>query len=235
MRLDPETVEKAPDAHLFPDSVRRGKQGLTPKQRKFARAVAIDGLTKADAYRQAYDVTSKRTMAAEPYRLAANPIVAREIESIRAAMEAEHIRNPVALRALVIQSLVTMGTDPGIKDATRLQALALLGKVAGVDAFVEKKEVRTISSSEDARARVLEQLRSIVKADATDVQAIEADADSLLAELETHRGATPQDGEQESRDKVHTIPSERSASDPDSKEISPSDDPTPSSEEHPPS
>jgi hypothetical protein len=174
-------------------------------------------------------------MAAEPYRLAANPIVAREIESIRAAMEAEHIRNPVALRALVIQSLVTMSLDPNVKDATRLQALKTLGTVSEIAAFTERKEVRTISSSEDARARVLEQLRSIVKADATDVTAIEADADSLLAELETHRGATPQDGEQESHEKVHTIPSERFASDPDSKEISPSDDPTPSSEEHPPS
>ena len=76
---------------------------------------------------------------------------------------------------------------------------AMMGDVAD---HSERKEVRTISSSEDARARVLEQLRSIVKADATDVQAIEADADSLLAELETHRGATPQDGEQESHEKL---------------------------------
>ena len=112
---------------------------------------------------------------------------------------------------------MTMSLDPNVKDATRLQALKTLGTVSEIAAFTERKEVRTISSSEDARARVLEQLRSIVKADATDVQAIEADADSLLAELETHRGAGGHEASEESRDKVHTIPHEQSPSslDPD--------------------
>ena len=227
MRIDTDTIAQAPDAHLFPASARRGKQALTAKQRKFAREVAM-GATKADAYRSAYNVTSKHTMSSKPYVLAADERVKAEIEAIQAAITAEHIKNPAALRALVIQSLVTMSLDPNVKDATRLQALKTLGTVSEIAAFTERKEVRTISSSEDARARVLEQLRSIVKADATDVQAVEADADSLLAELETHRGATPQDGEQESRDKVHTIPSEQSP-------FSLDPDPTPSSEEHPPS
>ena len=227
MRIDADTIAQAPDAHLFPASARRGKQALTAKQRKFAREVAM-GATKADAYRSAYNVTSKHTMSSKPYVLAADERVAAEIQAIQAAITAEHIKNPAALRALVIQSLVTMSLDPNVKDATRLQALKTLGTVSEIAAFTERKEVRTISSSEDARARVLEQLRSIVKADATDVQAIEADADSLLAELETHRGGTPQDGEQESQNKVHTMTHEQIPSSPDS-------DPTPSSEEHPPS
>lgn len=228
MRIDTDTVQNAPDAHLFPASARRGKQALTEKQRKFARAVAVEGLTKADAYRKAYNVTSEHSTRKDPYTIAANPRVRQEIESIRAAMEAEHIKNPAALRALVIQSLVTMSLDPNVKDATRLQALKTLGTVSEIAAFTEQKVTRVITSSEDARARVLEQLRSIVKADATDVQAIEADADSLLAELETHRGATPHDGEQESRTNTHTIPPEQISSASDS-------DPTPSAQEDPPS
>ena len=235
MRIDTDTIQSAPDSHLFPASARRGKQALTAKQRKFARNIAIEGMTKVDAYRDAYNVTSPNSEKKDPYTIAANPRVRQEIDSIRAAMEAEHIRNPAALRALVIQSLVTMSLDPNVKDATRLQALKTLGTVSEIAAFTERKEVRTISSSEDARARVLEQLRSIVKADATDVQAIEADADSLLAELETHRGATPQDGEQESHEKVHTMTHEQIHSPPNPEEISLDPDPTPSSEEHPPS
>jgi hypothetical protein len=227
MRIDTDTIQNAPDAHLFPASARRGKQALTAKQRKFAREVAM-GATKADAYRAAYNVTSKHTMSSKPYVLAADERVAAEIQAIQAAITAEHIKNPAALRALVIQSLVTMSLDPNVKDATRLQALKTLGTVSEIAAFTERKEVRTISSSEDARARVLEQLRSIVKADAQDVQAIEADADSLLAELETHRVATPHDGEQESRTNTHTIPLEQSPFSPDS-------DPTPSPQEDPPS
>ena len=233
MRIDTDTIEKAPDSHLFPASARRGKQALTAKQKKFAREVAM-GATKADAYRSAYNVTSKHTMSSKPYVLAADERVAAEIQAIQAAITAEHIKNPAALRALVIQSLVTMSLDPNVKDATRLQALKTLGTVSEIGAFTAKTETKIIHSSEDARARVLEQLRSIVKADATDVQAIEADADSLLAELETHRGAGDHLSEQESHEKVHTIPSERSQSDPNP-EISPSEDPTPSSEEHPPS
>ena len=224
MRLSPEDVMNAPDHHLFrPDAKKR----LTAKQRKYAKNLAV-GMTKAEAYRQAYNVTSPATMTSEPYRLAADPKVAHEVMAIQAAIQAQEYQTPSALRALVISSLVKVITDPDSKPGQITAAAKVLGTVTEVAAFTERKEVRTISSSEDARARVLEQLRSIVKADATDVQAIEADADSLLAELETHRGATPQDGEQESQNKVHTMTHEQIPSSPDS-------DPTPSSEEHPPS
>ena len=228
MRPTVEDIQTAPDAYLFPPEA---KKKLTAKQRKFARQVAI-GATKADAYRAAYDVTSQRTMAAEPYRLAANPIVAREIEAIQAAITAQEYQTPSALRALVIDSLVKVITNPESKPGQITAAAKVLGTVTEVAAFTERKEVRTISSSEDARARVLEQLRSIVKADAQDVQSIEADADSLLAEL--HPPATPHVESAESQDKAHTMMLEQSAPTSGS-EISPDPDPTPSIGEHPPS
>lgn len=224
MRPTTEEIQQAPDAFLFPPEA---KKKLTAKQRKFARQVAI-GATKADAYRSAYDVTSQRTMAAEPYRLAANPIVAREIEAIQAAISAQEYQTPAALRALVISSLVKVITDPDSKPGQITAAAKVLGTVTEVAAFTERKEVRTISSSEDARARVLEQLRSIVKAEATDATMIEQDAESLLAELAPHREGEDQAVDVESLDNVHTIPLEQSP-------LSPDSDPTPSSEEHPPS
>lgn len=214
----------APDHHLFrPDAKKR----LTAKQRKYAKNLAV-GMTKADAYRNAYEATSPATIATEPYKLAADPKIAHEVMAIQAAIQAQEYQTPSALRALVISSLVKVITDPDSKPGQITAAAKVLGTVTEVAAFTERKEVRTIASSEDARARVLEQLRSIVKADATDVQAIEADADSLLAELETHRGAGGHEASEESHEKVHTIPHEQSLSSLDP-------DPTPSTQEHPPS
>ena len=224
MRIDQDTLQAAPDHLLFPPGT---KSKLTAKQRKFARQVAM-GATKADAYRAAYDVTSRHTMSSKPYVLAADERVAAEIAAIQAAISAQEYQTPAALRALVISSLVKVITDPDSKPGQITAAAKVLGTVTEVAAFTERKEVRTIASSEDARARVLEQLRSIVKADATDAVEIERDAASLLAELEPHRPPTPQDEEEESLGKVHTIPHEQNPSSPDP-------DPTPSTQEHPPS
>lgn len=232
MRPSTEDIQTAPDYLLFPPEA---KKKLTAKQRRFARNVAA-GMTKAEAYRQAYpDARSQSSIISEPYKMANNPKIAQEIAAIQLAIEAQTYQTPAALRALVISSLVKVITDPDSKPGQITAAAKVLGTVTEVAAFTERKEVRTISSSEDARARVLEQLRSIVKADATDAVEIEQDAQSLLAELETHREGGDQCGETESQDNVHTIPHERSESQPHLDEISSDSDPTPSSEEHPPS
>jgi hypothetical protein len=93
--------------------------------------------------------------------------------------------------------------------------------VTEVAAFTERKEVRTITSSETARAQVLEQLRTLVQGSATDATIIDRDADSLLAELtaepetaegEPHPTPTPQTDQSESLIPMHTIPHERSHS-----------------------
>jgi hypothetical protein len=71
--------------------------------------------------------------------------------------------------------------DPDTKPAVRINAAKVLGTVTEVAAFTERKEVRTISSSEDARARVMQELRGLLTSSATDATVIEAD--SLLQEL----------------------------------------------------
>ena len=155
-------------------------KSLTPKMRKFAHEVA-KGATKADAYRASYDVKSVKTMPAAPYRLAADARVQREIQAYEAAIEAAKHRTPAALRELVIQSLVSVITDPDEKGAVRVQAAKVLGTVTEVAAFTERKEVRTISSSVDVKARVMDELKRLMIVDVEDVTAREAD--SLLAEL----------------------------------------------------
>lgn len=201
-------------------------RALTPKQRKFALEVA-KGNTKADAYRKAYNTSSAHTIQSEPYKVASDPRVANEIQAIELAIAAQEYQTPAALRQLVIHSLVKVITDPESKPGQITAAAKVLGTVTEVAAFTERKEVRTISSSESARNEILQQLKELVRADATDIESVEVSADSLLAELsgahestpeaagdfdqaDTHPSPTPQTTQPESLFTQHTIPSERS-------------------------
>jgi hypothetical protein len=183
MKLSRKALETAaketPIEHILGRQV---SGALTPKQRKFAHEVA-KGSTKADAYRASYNVTSKYTMASKPYELMRDERIQREVEAYTLALETAKLRSPAALRELVIQSLVRVIVDPDSKPGQITAAAKVLGTVTEVAAFTERKEVRTISSSEDARAKVMQELRGLISAGATDATIIEADADSLLAEL----------------------------------------------------
>jgi hypothetical protein len=227
-----EALQTVPIDSLFPAAASRE---LTAKQKRFARDVAM-GKTKADAYRDNYNTKSKHTMTSKPYHLAADDRVKAEIEAYKLALETAKHRNPAALRELVIQSLVKVIIDPESKPGQITAAAKVLGTVTEVAAFTERKEVRTITSSEDARASIMAQLKALSNASATDATIIDADADSLLAELKpagdvTHRGAIPQADDAESLAYIHTIPHEQSPlpSNPDG------ETPPPSSEETPPS
>jgi hypothetical protein len=190
------------------------RKELTAKQARFARDVAL-GATKADAYRNNYNVTSKATMTSRPYALASDVRVKAEIEAIKRAQEAEHIKNPAALRLLVINTLVELATNPDTKDAVRLQAVKVLGGVTEVAAFTERKETTVITSSMDARAEVMAELRALANAHAMDAHVIDTQAADLLEELKptaaaTHPPPTTTRAEEESPVSIHTIPLEQS-------------------------
>jgi hypothetical protein len=187
MRLDRQRLAEAVETMPLDSILGKGaNKSLTPKQKRFAREVA-QGATKADAYRKAYKPSATRaTLTGEPYRVAANPSVAAEIQALQLAEMAQALQTPAQLRALVIQTLVQTAIDPDTKPAVRVQAAKVLGTVTEVAAFTERKEVRTISSSEDARAKVMAEIRALMLGteDAEDIQANE-----LLAELsDTHGG-----------------------------------------------
>jgi hypothetical protein len=210
-----QALETLPISHILGKAV---SNGLTAKQRRFAQEVA-KGSTKADAYRSAYPEPAQSTLRNDPYRLASDPRVAREIEAYQLAIEAAKHRTPAALRELVIQSLVQVVIDPDSKSSVRVAAAKVLGTVTEVAAFTERKEVRTITSSEDARNRVMGELRQLIAAGAEDATLIESQADALLAELsggnvtnderaeaDTHPYPTPPNDEAESLSVLHTIP-----------------------------
>jgi len=196
-------LETVPLEQLFSIGV---SKVLTHKQKTFAREVA-KGATKAEAYRRSYKPNpAPSTIITEPYAVARNPLVSREIEAYRLALAAQEYQSPAALRALVIQSLVQVVIDPTAKQATKVAAAKVLGTVTEVAAFTERKEITTIKHSADARAQVLEQIRAIMRAQSID--AVDVDADSLLAELDPHPPATPPNASAESLHNLHTIPHE---------------------------
>ena len=173
------------------------------------------GATGSEAYRSAYNTkaTPKR-VGSDASKLKAKPSISQEIEAYRVALEAEKQRTPAALRALAIQSLVQVMIDPEAKDATKVQAAKAIGAITEVALFTERRETKVITSSESSKAALMEQLRDLMKANATDAQVIEAEASTLLEELAavTHPSPTPLTSEQESQDLLHTIPLEVSQS-----------------------
>lgn len=198
-----ESLETIPNEILFGKSV---SKELTHKQRTFARRVA-EGATKAQAYRDAYKANAtKRTLSAQPYALMRDERITREIQAYELAIESAKYRSPIALRELVIQSLVQTLIDPQTKQAQKVAAAKVLGTVAEVSAFVDRKEITHVSSSEHARDQIMSALSDMLKANAIDV-----DPTSLIQELGgTHPSPTPLDAESESRPHVHTIPPQSS-------------------------
>jgi hypothetical protein len=203
-----EGLDSVPVSHILG---RGAARELTSAQKTFALEVA-KGSTGAAAYRKAYNTRGKKlTQANEASRLKGRPDIAAEIEAYQLALEGAKHRNPAALRELVIQSLVKVIIDPEAKPGQITAAAKVLGTVTEVAAFTERKEVRTITSSEDARAAIMAQLKALSNASAEDAHIIDAQADDLMKELagaETHPPPTPQTDEQESLLPLHTIPHE---------------------------
>ena len=161
---------------------------LTPKQREFARNVAM-GKSKAQAYRESYNTeASPHVVGTEASRLSLRPDIALEIQAYKDAIEAEKHRNPAQLRALVIHQLTKMALNDNVNDAQRIKSLELLGKVAEVGAFVDRKETTVINHSTDIRARLMAQLKTITAGSITEIDS-DKDADSLLAEIQSAKPA----------------------------------------------
>lgn len=197
-----EALDTLPDHALLG----AGSKELTHKQRKFAREVA-KGATKAEAYRRSYKANpAPRTILTEPYKLAANPAVAREIEAHRQAIEAMEYRTPAALRALIVQTLTQTLLDPDVAPAVRIQAARVLGTVTEVSAFTHRSETTVIKKSDDAKAQLLAELQDMMRTVNADGH---TDAEALLAELaadEPHRPPTAPNASVTHHGSIHTIP-----------------------------
>jgi len=162
---------------------------ITSKQRAFAHAIAL-GETKAEAYRQSYKRNaSKSTLAVQPYVLARDVRIAREVEAYQLALEAEKHRTPIQLKALLVQQLVQHSLDEDFPPAQRMKALQMIGNLFEVGAFLERKESTIIHKSSDIRTRLLERLGK-----ATDVKAKQDNGLTLLEEIRGDGSANASSG-----------------------------------------
>ena len=219
-----EGLEQVPIDTLLLGVADRKETKLTPKQREFARQVAL-GETKADAYRKAYNAKGKpKGVANNGHALSKHTGVQLEIEAYRLAAEAEKQRTPAQLRALVIHQLTKHALDEDCPPAQRIKALELLGKVSEVAAFTERKETTVINQSGELKQKLLDQLRNVV--DITPNDDADDSADSLLAELSAVTDSpgefqgdvsgdpppgTPLDGDDGQQEYTHNVPHKQSA------------------------
>ena len=163
---------------------------LTHKQKEFAKQVAL-GKPKTVAYRHAYDTKGKKsTQAVNAHVVSNNENVKLMIEAYKRAFEAREYRKPERLRELVIHQLTEMALNPEVKDAQRIKSLELLGKVAEVGAFMDRKETKVIHESSKIKEKLLDQLKTIINIDAKEINS--DDADELLREISGNRGADDQ-------------------------------------------
>lgn len=211
-----EGLEQTPVDQLLGKSAARE---LTGKQKAFALEIA-KGATGAAAYRASYKTkATPKTQGNQAHRLKKRPDIQAEIKAYQAAIESEKHRTPAALRALIIKSLVGVIIDEDTPPAVLVQAAKVAGTISEVGLYTERKEVRTISSSDDAKARVMSELRRLMNAQADDAQVIDAAATSLLDELadaRPHPSPTNPIEQAESQPGEHTIPPKRSQNFPES-------------------
>lgn len=160
---------------------KNGKRELTHKQKQFAKGVA-NGLTKSEAYRQAYETTQNPSAVhSDAQKLMRNPRISHLIEAYQQANEAREYQSPARLRELVIHQLTMHALSEEIPPAQRIKSLELLGKVTEVGAFTERKESIVVHQSAQLKAKLLDQLKTIVNEDGSEIT--EDEGDKLLREL----------------------------------------------------
>lgn len=190
-----EGLEQIPIEQLLLGST--NTRELTHKQKTFAKQVAL-GKPKTEAYRIAYDTKGKKsTQAVNAHKVANNENVKLMIEAYSRAFEAREYQKPERLRALVIHQLTEMALNPEVKDAQRIRSLELLGKAS--DAFMDRKETKIIHESSKIKERLLDQLKTIINVDASEID----EGESLLRELS---GNDPTESEPQTEDPTTTRP-----------------------------
>jgi hypothetical protein len=155
-------------------------QGVTAKQRKFAESIVMDGLNASDAYRAAYDTSAKsNTINVNASKLLHSTKVSNTIDALERAKEASASHSAESLRALCVSTLVDVACNSD-RDAVRVAAVRVLGSVVGVDAYRETKRIETVKDSDDIKAQIMLQLKTMMLGNA-DAETV--DASDLLAEL----------------------------------------------------
>jgi hypothetical protein len=156
---------------------------LTHKQIAFAKELALGKSTQADAYRKVYKSKGRpKTVGSNASKLSTDQRIATAVEAFKAAEQYREYQTPTQLRSLVVSQLTKHVLDEDFPPAQRVACLKLLGSVAEVGLFLDRKETLVVHKSDDIRQRLMDQLKTVINTQAEDIT-VNDDADSLLAEL----------------------------------------------------
>jgi hypothetical protein len=176
-----EALDTVPIEAVLLGTVEGKETRLSVKDREFARQIAL-GESKAAAYRKSRPSKGKPvTQSRRGQELMKRSSVQAQVDAYRAAFEAQKYTTPANLRALAIHQLTQHALNEDCPPAQRIKALELIGKMTEVALFTERREIVQTTDAAQIKDRLMATLRSVVQANATDV---DIDADSLLAELE---------------------------------------------------
>jgi hypothetical protein len=158
----------------------QGKHGLTTKQYEFCLNYVKgkrkpDGswvaMTGSDAYRLAYDASNMKpqTVNVQASKLLAHPKVARYIGVLRARREDAVVHSVAAARTFIFEKLTELALEAD-RDADKLKAIELLGKLDGVDAFkdVQGRDDQPLPPPDQVKAELAKRLRTLFTATGND-------------------------------------------------------------------
>jgi len=162
--LEPEAEGSEP-SEAGENSTRSGKaaSGLTLKQEEFCKQLAA-GATNADAYRAAFDADGYKpaTLYTKASALALREDIRRRVDEIMAAQraKAQHVGERMTDR--IWRNLWALAEDSATPPATKVAALSLAAKAAGM--LVERVETKSVNASEDIERELREKLARFTKA-----------------------------------------------------------------------
>ena len=107
---------------------------LTPKQERFAQCVA-DGMTQADAYRNAFDVgptTKAETVQKRASELMSNGAVSGRVAELKEALAEKRLWD--RMDSVAVLSEIARGQDPNAKSSDRVSAVKELNAMHGWNA-----------------------------------------------------------------------------------------------------
>ena len=170
-------------------------------------------MNASEAYRASYNTKGKpNTVNCEASKLMKNPKVTSTIDHLERAKLQAASYSIESIKALAVSTLIDIATNSD-KDAVKVQAVRSLGQIAGVDLFRETKRIETVKDSDQIKAQIMQQLKTIMLGN-DDAQ--EVDANDLLAELTNQADSDPTVPAPPESDcgtppcHVHTIPLEPS-------------------------
>ena len=156
---------------------------LTNKQIEFAKQLALGKTSKAQSYRNAYGAKGNaKSVGSRASVLSTDQRIQVAVDAFKTAEQFKEYQTPTQLRALVVSQLTKHVLDDDFPPAQRVACLKLLGSVAEIGLFVDRKETLVVHQSSDIRAKLIEQLRTIT-GHATEIMPVADDADSLLQEI----------------------------------------------------